>query len=94
MCGFLSIASVFLFGNVCVPVKMTTTPPLSSYVPLQGEIGRPGSKVKHPSPPRLYNLSPSLHLSLDLSASAVASDVISLSVCSQARSISLSGWTT
>lgn len=38
---------------------MTTTPPLSSYVPLQGEIGRPGSKVKNPSPP-VYIISPCL----------------------------------
>lgn len=32
-------------------VKMTSVSPLSSFILSQGEIGRPGSKVSHPSPP-------------------------------------------
>lgn len=96
MCVF---DSSLVYVSLCFPVKVTTTPPLSSFVPLQGEIGRPGSKVKHPSPSRLYNPSPSLHLSLeagdlDLPASVVPSDVISLSACSQAHYISLGSCTT
>lgn len=40
-----------MFVSLCFPVEMTKTLPLSLFGPLQGEIGRPGSKVNHPSPP-------------------------------------------
>lgn len=62
MCGFYKSQVYFYLEksvSLCFPVKMTTTHPLSSFVPLQGEIGRPGLKVNHSSPP-VYVISPPL----------------------------------